>query len=170
MTRPGNGFATMDVQPGMKLRRDRLITRQISPLLSGVLAVNLLGVVLIACSAAGGQSPAPSPLDIQGMEWRAVSVAGRAPVAPHIPTIKLDGARAGGNAGCNTYGADVAITGTTITVNQLMQTEMACADPNAMAIEGTFVTTLAAATTVEIRDGKLVIGGPGGELVFESAS
>ncbi|MEZ0239230.1 MAG: META domain-containing protein [Chloroflexota bacterium] len=170
MTRPGNGSATGDVQPGMKLRPDHLTARPISRLLSGVLAANLLGVVLIACSAAGGQSPGPSPLDIQGIEWRAVSVAGRVPAAPHIPTIKLDGTRADGNAGCNSYGADVAITGTTITVSQLMQTEMACADPNAMAIEGDFVTALAAATTIEIRDGKLVIGGPQGELVFESAS
>lgn len=166
----GNGSAGRDVQPDMKLRPDRLLARPINRLLTGVLAGNLLGVVLLACSASGGQSPAPSPLDIQGIEWRAVSVAGRAPVATHVPTIKLDGTHAGGNAGCNSYGADVAITGTTITVSQLMQTEMACADPNAMAMEGAFVTALAAATTIEIRDGKLVIGGPGGEVVFESGS
>jgi heat shock protein HslJ len=165
--RPGNGSAARTVQPDMMLRPDRLDTSPISRLLTGVLAANLLGVILLACSASGGQSPAPSPLDIQGIEWRAVSVAGRAPVATHIPTIKLDGTRAGGNAGCNSYGADVTITGTTIKVSQLMQTEMACVDATAMDIEGAFVAALAAATTIEIRDGKLVISGPGGELVFE---
>jgi heat shock protein HslJ len=45
---------------------------------------------------------------------------------------------------------------------------MACVDATAMDIEGAFVTALAAATTIEIRDAKLVIGGPQGELVFES--
>jgi heat shock protein HslJ len=162
----GNGLAARDVKPDMKLRSDRPILR----LIAGVVAGNLLGVILIACSSAGsaGESAGPSPLDIQGIEWRAVSVAGRAPVADHIPTIKFDATRAGGNAGCNSYGADVAVTGTTIKVSQLMQTEMACIDATAMDIEGTFVDALAAATTIEIRDGKLVIGGPQGELVFES--
>ncbi|HYN69720.1 MAG TPA: META domain-containing protein [Candidatus Eisenbacteria bacterium] len=153
----------------MKLRSDRPLLR----LIAGVLAGNLLGVILIACSSAassGGQAPGPSPLDIQGIEWRAVSVAGRPPAANHVPTIKLDGTRAGGNAGCNSYGADVAVTGTSIKVSQVMQTEMACADPNAMDIEGAFVAALVAAATIEIRDGKLVIGGPQGELVFESGS
>ncbi len=51
-----------------------------------------------------------------------------------------------------------------------MQTEMACADGTAMDIEGAFVAALSAATSIEIRDGKLVIGGPKGELVFESGS
>ena len=141
-------------------------------LIAAVVAGNLLGVVLIACSSAGsaGESPAPSPLDIQGIQWRAVSVAGRAPVATHIPTIKLDGTRAEGNAGCNSYGADVTVSGGSIKVGPVMQTEMACADPNAMAIEGDFVAALSAATSIELRDGKLVIGGPQGELVFESGS
>jgi len=151
----------------MKIRSDRPILR----LLAAVVAGNLLGVLLIACSSAGsGESPAPSPLDIQGIEWRAVSVAGRAPVATHIPTIKLNGTRVEGNAGCNSYGGDVTITGGSIKVGPVMQTEMACADPNAMAMEGAFVAALSAATSIEIRDGKLVIGGPGGELVFERAS
>lgn len=166
MTR-GNGSPVRDVLPDMKLQTDRPLLR----LIAGVLAGNLLGVILIACSSAassGGQSPGASPLDIQGVEWRAVSVGGRAPVANHVPTIKLDGTRAGGNAGCNSYGADVAISGTTIQVSQVMQTEMACADPNAMDLEGAFVAALVAATSIEIRDGKLVIGGPAGELVFES--
>ena len=163
---PGNERAARDVQRTMKLRSDPPILR----LIAGAVAGNLLGVILIACSSAGsaGGSAGPSPLHIQGIEWRAVSVAGRAPVATHIPTIKIDGARAAGNAGCNSYGADVTITGTTIKVSQLMQTEMACADATAMDIEGVFVAALAAATTIETRDGKLVIGGPQGELLFES--
>lgn len=153
----------------MKPRSDRPIRR----LLAGLLAGNLLGVVLIACSGGGspgGATPGASPLDIQGIEWRAVSVAGRPPVANHVPTIKLDGSRFGGNAGCNSYGADVAITSASIQVSPVMQTEMACLDANAMDIEGAFVAALAAATTIEIRDGKLVIAGPQGELVFERGS
>jgi heat shock protein HslJ len=47
---------------------------------------------------------------------------------------------------------------------------MACVDATAMDIEGAFVAALSAATRIEIRDGKLVIGGPQGELVFESGS
>ena len=140
-------------------------------LFGAVVAGNLLGVLLIACSTgSAGDSPGASPLDIQGIEWRALSVGGRAPVATHIPTIKLEGNRASGNAGCNSYGADVTVTGGSIRVGPVMQTEMACADPNAMAIEGDFVAALSAATSIEIRDGKLVIGGPKGELVFERAS
>jgi heat shock protein HslJ len=151
----------------MKARPDRPVLR----LFAAVMAGNVLGVLLVACSAgSAGDSPGASPLDIQGIEWRAVSVSGRAPVATHIPTIKLDGTRASGNAGCNSYGADVTVTGGSIRFGPVMQTEMACADPNAMAVEGDFVAALSAATSIEIRDGKLVIGGPGGELVFERAS
>jgi len=165
---PGNERAARRVQPDMQLRADRPIL----PLIAVVVAGNLLGVLLIACSSAGsaGESTGPSPLNIQGIEWRAVSVAGRAPVATHIPTIKLDSTRASGNAGCNSYGADVTVNGGSIKVGPVMQTEMACADPNAMDIEGAFVSALSAATSIEIRDGKLVIGGPQGELVFESGS
>ena len=165
---PGNRLAAHDVQPDMKLRSDRPTFR----LIVAVLAGNLLGLLLIACSSAGsaGESAGPPPLDIQGIEWRAVSVAGRAPVATHIPTFKLDGTRAGGNAGCNSYGADVTVDAGSIKVGPVIQTEMACADPNAMDIEGAFVAAFSAATSIEIRDGKLVIGGPQGELVFESGS
>ena len=165
--RSGNVRAARDVQPDMNLRSDRPMLR----LLAAVVAGNLLGVLLIACSAgSGGESPGPSPLDIQSIEWHAVSVAGRAPVATHIPTIKLAGTRAEGNAGCNSYGADVTVAGGSIKVGPVMQTEMACVDATAMDIEGAFVAALSAATSIEIRDGRLVIGGPVGELVFERAS
>jgi heat shock protein HslJ len=164
---PGNAGAARDVQPDMKIRSDRPTLR----LIAGVIAGNLLGVILIACSAGSrAESPGASPLDIQGVQWRAVSVAGRAPVATHIPTIKFDGTRADGNAGCNSYGADVEVSGSTIKVGPVVQTEMACVDATAMDIEGAFVAALSAATRIEIRDGKLVIGGPQGELVFESGS
>ena len=159
-------MAAHGVQPDMKHRPDRPVLR----LIAAVVAGNLLGVLLIACSSGSGESAGPSPLDIQGIEWRAVSVAGKAPSASHIPTIKFDGSRVGGNAGCNSYGADVTVSGGTIKVGPVMQTEMACADPNAMAVEGAFVAALSVATSIEIRDGKLVIGGPRGELVFESGS
>jgi heat shock protein HslJ len=166
--KPGNERAARDVQPDMKLRSDRPMLRVIAAVVAG----NLLGVLLMACSSAGsaGESPVPLPLDIPGIEWRAVSVVGRAPVATHIPTLKLDGTRAEGNAGCNSYGADVTVTGGSIKVGPVMQTEMACLDASAMDIEGAFVAALSAATSIEIRDGKLVIGGPQGELVFESGS
>jgi len=164
----GNGSAARDVQSDMKLRFDRPILR----LIAAVVAGNLLGVILIACSSGGsaGEPAGPSPLDIQGIEWRAVTVAGRAPVATHVPTIKIDGTHAGGSAGCNSYGADVTVSGTSIKVGPVMQTEMACVDAAAMDIEGAFVAALSTATSIEIRDGKLVIGGPQGELVFESGS
>ena len=166
--RTGNESSGLDVRPDMKIRFDRPILRLIAVVAAG----NLLGVLLMACSSAGsaGESPGQSPLDIQGIEWHAVSVAGRAPVATHIPTIKLAGTRAEGNAGCNSYGADVTVTGGSIKVGPVMQTEMACLDATAMDIEGAFVAALSAATSIEIRDGKLVIGGPQGELVFESGS
>jgi putative lipoprotein len=128
-------------------------------------AGSLLAILVLSCSSTG--SPSPSDLDIRGIEWRAVSIAGHPPVPNHIPTIKFEGARAGGSAGCNSYGADVTISGGTITVGPVMQTEMACAEQQAMDVESMFTSALAAAQTVEVKDGRLVLTGPKGQLIFE---
>ncbi len=128
--------------------------------------LGLLALVITACGGVAGPSPSPVPVVISGIEWRATSVAGLTPTGDHVPTIRFDDARAVGSTGCNEYGADVTVSGGAIEVGDIVQTEMACVDAGVMELEAAFVRVLSGATTISVVDGRLVVKGPGGELVF----
>lgn len=137
-------------------------------LLAGIGLLVLVAPVLAACGPAGASST-PTQVVISGVTWRAVSVAGRTPGDQHVPTITFSDGQATGSTACNEYGATVTVDGATIKVTEIVQTEMACLEDGVMDLERAFTEALSKAATIAIVDGRLVLSGPGGDLVFVRA-
>ena len=118
---------------------------------------------------AGGEADPLAAL--AGAEWRLVAIDGApAPAAPAPITLRYDGGRIDGFAGCNRYFASIeAAGGGAVTVGPAGATRMACPEPQ-MALESRFLGMLSAA--VELRTGgdELVLRGSGGELAFSRAA
>lgn len=68
-----------------------------------------------------------------------------------------------GNSGCNTYGGDYTVDGSTIAISQLISTMMACDDP-IMEQERAYLTALGNATTIELGEKTLQLRSADGAL------
>lgn len=83
------------------------------------------------------------------------------------PTLVLAPDSAGGNGGCNQFGADTfSFDGNTITFGQIVSTLMACMDEAVMAQESAYLAALQSASTYTLTDGQLQIAYDGGVLNF----
>lgn len=114
-------------------------------------------------------STAPAPPAAPDGDWRAVGgTVDGTPVSLVDPgiTMKIDGDQIGGVAACNQYGGSIRIDGGTISIGALSMTEMACEEPR-MALENTFLTSLARVDGFTLVGGALTLTGDGVEWVFE---
>jgi len=132
----------------------------------------LLVVVLALLLAACGESDLTRearPTTLAGSAWRVVAVNGRAPIAGSEPTVVFAAAEVKGSAGCNSYGGRYAYEPSTgaIAFHELGMTAMACAEPARNDIEALFTRAINQAATASIDpEGRLVLSGPGGEVVL----
>jgi heat shock protein HslJ len=68
---------------------------------------------------------------------------------------------------CNSWGGDISINGSRLTIESLMSTEMYCTEPEGiMDRETRFLADLALVTTIELIDGRLRLSGNGVEFEF----
>lgn len=101
-----------------------------------------------------------------GRLWRLQSLDGASVTAEVTLSLGPDGAIAG-SAGCNRYVGQSEATLPDFAAGPLATTRMACPD---MEIETAYLAALAAMTTAELGDDRLVLSAPGGaQLVFEPA-
>lgn len=131
--------------------------------------VRALLVVLFLLSAVGceGLPGVPTPA-IDGTGWRATEVAGQPPVPGSEPTVFFDGGRIGGSTGCNSFGGEITLEGTSVKLGEIATTLIGC-EAAIGDIERRFSEALAASQRLTIRaDGTLVLSGPAGDLVFRS--
>lgn len=126
--------------------------------------------VVAACTAGPEMSQSPSgPLTLAGTSWRAVSVAGAAPVAGHEPTLTFTTDEINGSTGCNQYFGGYTYWRGTIKLSNVGMTLIGC-DKEIGAIEGKYTQALNASTSASFEDGgQLVIDGRGGQLLFAPA-
>jgi heat shock protein HslJ len=128
---------------------------------------------LSGCSQPGSEpSPSPSgPSSLAGTSWRAVSVAGGAPVVGREPTLAFTSeSEMNGNTGCNGYFGGYTYADGTISFSEIGMTLMAC-DDAVGKVETAYTQALNAATTVAIDDGgQLLLSGPAGDLLFRADS
>jgi len=107
--------------------------------------------------------------DLNG-EWtlNAGSNAGKPiPIVPAARiTLRIDGGQVGGTAACNQYGGKLQLGGSTFTITDLFQTEMACLDDAVMASEAAYMGALAKVTSAARNGNALVLSGPQIELRF----
>ena len=129
------------------------------------LAIGSLALLIAGCSLLPGAVHAA--LDAEWVLQAGSNQGAPIPIVPgHRITLKIDGSQVGGSAACNSYGGKLAIDGTTLTLSELIQTEMACQGDGVMASEAAYLAALAGITTAA-RDGDaLVLSGPQIELHF----
>jgi putative lipoprotein len=109
--------------------------------------------------------------DLEGTSWtlsELVEGDQRTAALPNANIQFADG-RASGRTGCNSYGAAYTKSGNSISFEAPIQTEMAC-EQALMDQERVFTTLFVESETYRIEDGKLILRGPNGELVFEPTS
>lgn len=121
----------------------------------------ILIFVLAACS---GGNAEPS-FNLNGTTWILTDYQGSAPIG-YAPTLSFENGRAAGGASCNDYGGSYALSGNTLTFNELFNTEMFCMDPDGiMDQESTYLQLLGQVSSFEIQEGQLVLFSDGQEIL-----
>ncbi len=137
------------------------------PLVTAVL------IVAACASSAGGREPVPPAVDLLG-EWELVGGSGRdAPVpvpAGTRATIAFDDGQAGGTSFCNSYSGAYTLSGSSLRLQDLFVTEMACTDAGVMTAETAYWRALQAVDTAAVEDDALLLTGVGAELRFRRTS
>jgi heat shock protein HslJ len=140
-----------------------------------IAAMLLVSLAVTGCAAQAARDPAPvqatsdvasssqassaSLANLDGSEWRFVELDGQPVPAAINATLRLQGGRAAGKAGCNAYGAryQVAADGTA-EFKQTLSTKMACLQPaGAMRVEQGVFNAFRNTAKVAIVDGDLVM-------------
>jgi heat shock protein HslJ len=130
-----------------------------------LLAAAALLIVVAACAPTA--SPSPTPLAIEGVWWRAVSVNGVAPRTGAEPAFRLQDGRIEGTTGCNSFGGDARVVDGRLEAPELMQTLIGCEDAVA-EVERLFNQALASAALST--DGtRLIVTAPAAQFVFETS-
>jgi heat shock protein HslJ len=126
-----------------------------------------LTLVLAACESSASSGGAS--LAIQGRVWAAKEIGGNDVIDGTIVTLKIEGDRVSGKAGCNSYGGSVEINGDRLSFGSLFSTKMACMGGGVMQQEQRYLNLLQSVTRGEVRnDGALVLMGSVGEIEFRA--
>lgn len=125
------------------------------------LAVSLLGVFALG----GCAILAPHP-DVDG-DWIVVSASdadGQLNLMSESLRVTIDDGLISGQV-CNSWGGEIAITGSSVEIGLLAATEMYCTEPEGiMDVESRLFAGLDAVTTIEMRGDELLFTGNGVEL------
>jgi heat shock protein HslJ len=124
-----------------------------------------LMLVLAGCSLLSGGTTG----SLDG-EWQLQAGTNQGQAIPIVAgshvTLKINGAQVGGTAACNSFGGKLQRSGGTITISELIQTEMACLDDRLMASEAAYLAALPRVTTAARTGNSLVLSGPQLKLTF----
>jgi heat shock protein HslJ len=133
-------------------------------------ALVLIGSLFVGCSDSENATPEPTFATLTGTTWRALSVAARSTVAGAEPTIAFEVDRVSGSGGCNRYGGPYTYVDGVLTFGEMSMTAIGCPEP-IMAIENAFIRTLSAVKGSAIdSDGRLILNGPGGQVILVMAA
>ncbi|WP_190344515.1 META domain-containing protein [Streptomyces venezuelae] len=130
------------------------------------LALSLAAV--LALTACGGTQAAGSVADVKltGTSWsvQSLTAGGKTLTGPPQAAVAFEenGTKATGNYGCNTFGADLVIDGTAVTVTPGATTAMAC---DAMDFENAFARLFKGRLEIGRQDGRLTLTAPGGDRI-----
>lgn len=125
-------------------------------------------IVMVGCAPLGvageddAQTPTPS-VDLDGTQWSLVEINGEPVVADGEATLDFADGQLGGIAFCNSFGAPYEVDGDALTIGELVQTLMLCAD---MGPETEYLTALATVTGYRIEGERLVLTNAEGDAVL----
>jgi heat shock protein HslJ len=102
-----------------------------------------------------------------GQSWTAISLNGKS-FSGARPSFQIDeNLRGTGFSGCNTFSATTfPLREQNFATGPVAVTKRSC-DAGASAVERSFLVALRGARTWDVTEGRLIIKGAGGELVFE---
>jgi heat shock protein HslJ len=135
-----------------------------------------LGIFLVllaaGCGAPGGSST-PEPVGDPVGTWQLVTGTSNGvdlPVlADHPITLIVEPSSMGGTAACNSYGAEVSLTGGGVQMGMIEQTLRGCEEA-VQAAETAYLSALRNVTRIGMDRDHLVLTGPGVELRFQRLS
>ncbi len=109
----------------------------------------LILLALAGCRAPAGGDP------LGGTSWALTSISGAPPLPGRTISLAFENGEVRGSAGCNTYFGTYTVDGTSLTIGDLMWTEMACVEPEWMAQEAAYLAILANVSSFSLGDGRL---------------
>lgn len=131
------------------------------------LLVTALLLLVTGCTAPIAASPSPA-LTLEGTSWLVTQINGTAVLKVTTPTMDFADGRVSGNNSCNQYSGAYTLNGTQFSVDQPLNTQMACA-PDVMAQEQAFMAGLVAVTQVRTSETGLEMLDPAGAVVLRLA-
>ena len=137
-----------------------------------LLILLLSAALLVACNAADLSREA-HPATLANTSWRAISIGGHPTIPGSEPTALFKVADISGSGGCNDWFADYDYDpgNGRIALRQIGMTARGCLNNAVSSEEAAFATALTSVNRASIDPaGRLVLSGPGGEIVFEVAA
>jgi heat shock protein HslJ len=133
-------------------------------------------LILAGCAPAGSQPPSTGD-SLEGTSWQLESISptgAENPVIGETPLtleFQADG-QAGGEGGCNSFGATYQVEDGKLTFGEITQTERACVDTRLMEQEQQYFEALRTADSYVLAGDRLTIlfDGGQGSLEFTKAS
>ena len=111
-----------------------------------------------------GAGPAPA---LANTRWALVSINGQPPTAGRALTLSFQSdSQLGGDSGCNSYGGQYHLSGSRITVTQMISTLRACAEQPLNDQEAVFQKALGDAAQINLAGNQLTVkNASGGEVL-----
>lgn len=127
-----------------------------------MLRTGLLVAALLSLAACGTVPPQSSPL--ADSAWRVSSVNGRpTPPGPAAYSMTFERERLAARFGCNHIGGNYRISGSTLTTDALVMTEMACGEP-AASFEAQGTAILMQPMTTDRNGPRMTLSNPVGTI------
>lgn len=130
----------------------------------------VLLLVLTACAGPAGTAGDVDAAELDGA-WELASGVGPEGeielIDDHPITLEIEGDDWRGTAACNSYSGTVGLEGDQLAMDGFAVTEMACMPEEVMDSEAAYLAGLRTVETWSLRDERLVLEGPGTELVFQ---
>jgi heat shock protein HslJ len=134
----------------------------------------LLAFVLLCLTLAGACGEETNEEDLlAGVTWELTSYSDETGTHPVLEdtevtlNFNIEEKSLGGSAGCNLYGGDYTIDGSSLTVQSVFHTEMYCMTEGVMEQESDYLKALGTAETFDVDGDTLTITGSGGTINFK---
>jgi heat shock protein HslJ len=110
--------------------------------------------------------PLPAPVTLSGIDWKLTRIENRDVNSNSKAVIRFDeqNRRVSGNGGCNGFGGNLSVNGSSLRVSQVISTKMFCEQGS--DVENRFFNQLERVTRYDLNNGKLQLFN-GSRIVLE---
>ncbi len=144
-----------------------------------VISIGLASAALLGFAACGSDDDSSDgttatsvvdEVDVAGVTWTLVTLAGDAPPAGVEATLLFDGSSVSGSSGCNQYSGEATFDEDVVAISEgLAGTMMAC-EPEVSEFEAAYLAMLAEAQLFYVEGDTLTFTTDGGDALAEFAA